>query len=180
VPKAGPPRTKPGTINRADSFRRTGRYLTWRRPRRRGPLKTQRGGALPRPSFTATAKTLLRRPLRDVRGVDRLPSQPPSVVGSAGDDRNSNTSGDASGVSADFRSEFAALLAFYAARINAARRSLSPSVAAAIVQALMNEQAVALRALTDRWHAASQKQRDEKPERPTGNAQRKDEGPQPS
>jgi hypothetical protein len=78
-------------------------------------------------------------------------------------------------VSAEFRSEFAALLAFYAARIAAARQSLSPSVAAAIVQTIMNEQAVALRALTDRWHAASQKQRDEKPERPTGNMQRKDD-----
>jgi hypothetical protein len=48
------------------------------------------------------------------------------------------------------------------------------------VQALLNEQTVALRALTDRWHAASQKHRDEKPERPTQNTQRKDEGPKPS
>ena len=83
-------------------------------------------------------------------------------------------------VSAEFRSEFAALLAFYATRIAAARRSLTGSVAAAIVQALMNEQVVALRALTDRWHAASQKQRDEKPKRPTGNLQRKDDDPKPS
>jgi hypothetical protein len=83
-------------------------------------------------------------------------------------------------VSAEFRSEFAALLAFYAARIAAARRSLAPSIAAAIVQALMNEQAVALRGLTDRWHAASQKQRDEKSKRPTQSVQRKDEGPKPS
>jgi hypothetical protein len=154
--------------------------LTWRRPRRRGPLKTQRGGGLPKPSFAATAKTLLRRPLRDVRGVDSLLSQPPSVAGSSADDRNSSASGDAPGVSAEFRSEFAALLAFYAARIGAARRSLTPSIAAAIVQALMNEQAVALRALTDRWHAASQKQRDEKPEFPTRNVQRKDDDPKPS
>jgi hypothetical protein len=83
-------------------------------------------------------------------------------------------------VSAEFRSEFAALLAFYAARIAAARLSLLPSVAAAIVQALMNEQAVALRALTERRHAASQKQRDEKPERPTGNARRRDDDLKPS
>ena len=96
------------------------------------------------------------------------------------EDRNSSASGDAPDASADFRSEFAALLAFYAARIGAARRSLSPSVAAAIVQALMSEQAIALRGLTDRWHAATQKQRDEKPERPTGIPQRKDEGPKPS
>jgi hypothetical protein len=41
----------------------------------------------------------------------------------------------------------------------------------------LNEQAVASRALTDRWHAASQKQRDEKPERPVQNTQRKDDSP---
>lgn len=71
----------------------------------------------------------------------------------------------------------AALLAFYAARIAAARLSFAPSVAAAIIQALLNEQAVALRALTDRWHAASQKQQAEKPERPTRNVQRGDDDP---
>jgi hypothetical protein len=129
----------------------------------------------------AAAKEVFRASLPKARNIDRLPSQSPSVAASgATEDRNSSTSGDAPGVSAEFRSEFAALLAFYAARINAARRSLNPSVAAAIVQALMNEQAVALRGLTDRWHAASQKQRDEKPERPTQNVQRKDEGPKPS
>jgi len=80
----------------------------------------------------------------------------------------------------EFRSEFAALLAFYAARINAARASLSPRAAAAIVQALLGEQAVALRGLTDRWHAASQKQRDEKPDRPAGNVQRRDDDLKPS
>jgi hypothetical protein len=57
---------------------------------------------------------------------------------------------------------------------------LPPSIAAAIVQALLNEQTIALRALTDRQHAASQKQRDEKPERSTGNAQRKDDNMKPS
>jgi hypothetical protein len=98
----------------------------------------------------------------------------------AGDGFAHIIAGDAPDVSAEFRSEFAALLACYAARINAARQSLSPSVAAAIVQALMGEQAVALRGLMDRWHAASQRQRDEKPERPTGNLQRKDEDPRPS
>jgi hypothetical protein len=118
---------------------------------------------------------LLRRPLQDVRINGSPPSQPPAVAGSgAAEDRNSSTTGDAPTMSADFRSEFAALLAFYAARISAARRSLTGSVAAAIVQALMNEQAVALRALTDRWHAASEKQRAERPERPPGNAPRSD------
>jgi hypothetical protein len=116
--------------------------------------------------------------LRDAHNIGKPLSQPSSTAGSGRvEDRNSSTSGGAPDVSAEFRSEFAALLAFYAARINAARRSLTGSVAAAIVQALMNEQAIALRGLTDRWHAASQKQRDEKPERPTGKVQRKDDDP---
>jgi hypothetical protein len=117
--------------------------------------------------------------LQDVRIIGSPPSQPPVGSGAA-DDGSSGASGDAPTVSAEFRSEFAALLAFYAARIAAARRSLSGSVAAAIVQALMNEQAVALRGLTDRWNAAAQKQRDEKPARPTQNVQRKDDDPRPS
>jgi hypothetical protein len=96
----------------------------------------------------------------------------------AGDGFAHIIAGDAPDASAEFRSEFSALLAFYAARIAVARRSFSPSsVAAAIVQALMGEQAVALRGLMDRWHAASQKQRDEKPERPMQNVRRKDEDP---
>jgi aminoglycoside phosphotransferase (APT) family kinase protein len=124
---------------------------------------------------------LLRRPLQAVRIIGSSPSQPPAVAGSgAADDGSSGASGGAPDVSSDFRSEFAALLAFYAARIGAARRSLTGSVAAAIVQALMNEQAVALRALTDRWHAATEKQRTERPDRSTGIIQRKDEGPKPS
>jgi sRNA-binding protein len=81
--------------------------------------------------------------------------------------------------SAELRSEFAALLAYYAARIEAARRSLTGSVAEAVVQAILNEQAIALRALAER-QAAVQRQRAEKPERPTGAVRRKDEGPKPS
>lgn len=81
--------------------------------------------------------------------------------------------------SAEFRSEFAALLAYYAARIAAARRSLPASEVFAAVQAIVNEQTVALRALAER-QAATQKQRAETPQRTTGNVQRKDEGPKPS
>jgi hypothetical protein len=72
------------------------------------------------------------------------------------------------------------LLAFYAARIAAARASLDPTIAAAIVQALLNQQTTALRALAERQHAATEKQRTEKLERPTGNAQRKDDDLKPS
>jgi hypothetical protein len=73
------------------------------------------------------------------------------------------------------------LLAFYAARIAAARRGgLPASDISAAVQAIVNEQTVALRALTDRWRAATQKQRNERPQRPKGNAHRKDEDRKPS
>ena len=77
---------------------------------------------------------------------------------------------------AEFRSEFAALLAYYAARIAAARRSLPANEVFAAVQAIVNEQTVALRALAER-QAAAQKQRAEKPQRPTGNVRRKDDDP---
>jgi len=120
-------------------------------------------------------------PLLTTRVARGVASPPPATARSGSvEDRNSSAPGHAPDVSAEFRSEFAALLAFYAARIAAARNSLAPSVVAAIAQALMNEQSVALRALTDRWHAASQKQRDEKLERPTQNVQRKDDDPKPS
>jgi hypothetical protein len=131
---------------------------------------------------------LLRAPLPKAPIIDRSTSQPPAVARpQQADSRNSNADDAPSGAarassnaSLEFRGEFAALLAFYAARIAAARSSLAPSVAAAIVQALMNEQAIALRGLTERWHAASQKQRDERPERPAGNAQQTTGGPKPS
>jgi hypothetical protein len=158
VPKAGSPRTKPGTIKRADGFRRAGRYLTWRRPRRRIPPRTRGSGSVAKPSFAAAAKRVLVPSLK-THVAGKATSPPPATARSGNvDDRNSSAPGDALGVSADFRSEFAALLAFYAARIAAARASLDPSIATAIVQALLNQQTTALRALTDRWHAATQKQ----------------------
>jgi hypothetical protein len=87
--------------------------------------------------------------------------------------------GDVPDAPAEFRSEFAALLAYYAARIAAARRSLPANEVFAAVQAIKNEQTVALRALAER-QAAAQRQRAEKPQRPTGNVQRKDDEPKPS
>jgi hypothetical protein len=142
--------------------------------------KRTRAGGLPRPSFTAAAKTLLRRPLQDVRSVAGLPSQPRSVAASGGaGDRDSSAPGDVPDASAGFRSEFAALLAYYAARIAAARRGLPASEVAAAVQAILNEQTVALRALAER-QAAAQRQRGETPERPTQNGRRKDDDPKPS
>jgi hypothetical protein len=87
--------------------------------------------------------------------------------------------GDVPDASPEFRSEFAALLAYYAARIAAARRGLPASEVFAAVQAIMNEQTVALRALAER-QASAQRQRAEKPQRPTGKVHRKDDNPKPS
>jgi len=117
-----------------------------------------------------------------MRTTDNSPSLPPP--GSKGPIEGQLTSsisdagkaGDAPDASPEFRSEFAALLAYYAARIAAARRGLPASEVFAVVQAIVNEQTVALRALAER-QAAAQKQQ---AERPTGNVQRKDENPKPS
>jgi hypothetical protein len=128
---------------------------------------------------------LVGKAQQEIRAADNSPSLPPpggkaptegqltSSISDAG------KAADAPDASPEFRSEFAALLAYYAARIAAARRSLPASEVFAAVQAIVNEQTVALRALADR-QAAAQKQRAEKPERPTGNAQRKDDNPKPS
>jgi hypothetical protein len=69
----------------------------------------------------------------------------------------------------------AALLASYATKIAAARRSLAAGDVAAVVQALMNEQTVAVRSLMERWQAATQRQQQGKPQRPAGTIQRKDD-----
>ena len=55
-------------------------------------------------------------------------------------------------------------MAYYAARIAAARQGLSANAVTGIVQALMNEQTVAMRSLMERWQAATEKQRTDKPE----------------
>jgi hypothetical protein len=83
-------------------------------------------------------------------------------------------------VSGAFQGEMAALLTFFAAKIGAARRSLSAGDVAAVVQALMNEQTVAVRSLIERWQATTQRHRKEKPQRPTGNVQRNGDHPKPS
>jgi hypothetical protein len=44
---------------------------------------------------------------------------------------------------------------YYAARIAAARSALKPGDIAAAVRALQNERAIALRAVIERWQAAS-------------------------
>ncbi len=78
-------------------------------------------------------------------------------------------------VSAEFQSEMAAIRGYYAARIAAARRGLPAGDITVAIRALLNEETVALRAMTDRWRAATERQKQEKPQRPTGNIQRKDD-----
>jgi hypothetical protein len=128
---------------------------------------------------------LVGKARQEIRAVDNSLSLPPpgskgptesQLTGSTSD---AGKAGDAPDASPEFRSEFAALLAYYTARIVAARRSLPANEVSAAVQAIMNEQTIALRALAER-QAAAQRQRAEKPERPTGNVQRKDDNPKPS
>jgi hypothetical protein len=212
VPKAEPPRTKPGYTDPAISFRLAKRALG------HGALRLSPEDQISteclvapysdhpavqrirehvdlanhyqeNPSFGGAERTAAHaaraRSLAIENGFISDPIRwlwPGAKTGSteAGEGFAHIIAGDVPDVSAEFRSEFGALLAFYAARLAVARRSFSPSVAAAIVQAIMNEQAIALRGLTDRQHAASQKQRCERPERSSGNVQRKDKGREPS
>jgi hypothetical protein len=117
-----------------------------------------------------------------MRAADNSPSSPPKATAEGqltSSISDAGKAGDVPDASPEFRSEFAALLAYYAARIAAARRSLPANEVFAAVQAIVNEQTVALRALAER-QAAAQKQRAEKPERPTGNVQQKDGNPRPA
>lgn len=189
VPKPRTPRTKAGLPNSPDIFKRAARRLTQRIGRK--PVRAEiKGRSFNRvhglQAFAAAAKQILGHELqaaRDASSVDRSgasaigtsssPAQARDHAGSAGTEDKG--SGGVPDVSAELRSEMASLLAFYAARIGAVRRSLSPAVANALILVIVNEQAAALRALADRWHAASQK-----PERPTGRGQRTGDDLKPS
>lgn len=144
-------------------------------------------------AFSAAAYRMTLRELQSARTTtvsdhyeartvtETVPGQPSSSTNdgarSGGTEDRSATAGSDSSpdVSPEFRSEMAALLAFYAARIGAVRRSLHRTTADMIILAILGEQTVALRALTDRWHAASERQRTERQERLAGTAQRNDE-----
>lgn len=99
---------------------------------------------------------------------------------SAGPSEESGDAGSLPDASPEFRAEMGGLMAYYAARIAAARQSLPKSAVAAIVQSIMNEQTAAMRALMERWQAASEKQRTEKAQRPMGPAPKNDTNPKPS
>lgn len=204
MPKPKPPHTKRG-ISPARRFRRTGRSLTKWRSRRRIQTTTKTGSGdvralwlevrvvtgLPNSgSNRGQSVPDLREPDRqEGRKVD--PSTPPNdgtsgqsgVRSDAGNSGNlPATHGGASeppDVSPEFKSEMAAIRSHYAARIAAARRRLPASDLAVAIRALLNEETVALRAVTDRWRAATQRQQQEQPQRPTGTVQPKDD-PKPS
>jgi hypothetical protein len=65
-----------------------------------------------------------------------------------------------------FRAEHAAILIFYAARIEAVRRGASPAAIRAAINALVNEQTVALRGLANRRVAAETQEQDRLASRP--------------
>ena len=190
MPKEEPPRPKPQPISLPEVFRRVSRRLTRRLTRRR-IRSTIRGAFFYRPQIqvfgtasnevfgweSPTAGETSRVGLREMRTIGNPPSLPKSNDNVQTDEADDRAPGDVPDVSPELRSEIAALLAFFAARIGAARRSLSREAADAIVMAIVNEQAVALRALMERWQAAIQKQRAERPKRPIVNTSRKDGEP---
>lgn len=55
--------------------------------------------------------------------------------------------------SSGLASELAAATGYYAARIAAARQSLSPAALAVAIRAIQNEKSLAIRAIIDRWQA---------------------------
>lgn len=190
MPKEEPPRTKPQPVSLQEVFQRVGRRLTRRLVRRR-IRTTIRGASFYRPQTQGfgtasnevlgwelqTAADKSRATLREMRTIENPSSLPKANDNVQTGEAVSGTSGDLPDLSPELRSEIAALLSFFAARIGAARRSLSREAADAIVMAIVNEQAVALRALMERWQAEIQKQRAERSKRPTGTAQRKNDDP---
>jgi hypothetical protein len=196
-PNPRQPQPNPGDAKPAKSFRSAGRSLTKRTAGQRRIQTTKRSSGntrvwwrILRPVITGLPAPIpLSAPASSQTGsdVDSKP-QGTNAIAQTGEQpgrNNDGRSGDAAGdtsdagvlpdVSSAFRGEMAALLAFYATRIAAARRSLSPSDVAAVVQALVNEQVVAVRALMERWQAATRRQREETPQRPTGSMRCKDD-----
>jgi len=207
VPKSGTPRTKKGSSHPADGFKRAKRIFTRKgAPRRRIRITTKKSGGYnirKAPLLAAEANKLLRRlpPAITTTTTASTPVQPETHIvdgvtsqrltgvsdttkSGGGDDRGGGTvtgpsidASDAADVSADFRGELAGVLALYGARIEAARRSLPASIAAGVVRALLNEQTAAMRSISERMQAASEKQRGDRPERPAQPLQRNNDDP---
>ncbi len=192
MPKAGPPRTKPGFIQPAAHFGPAARSLTSRRTTGRRTYAKRRGGNVRiriapmfRPAATAIlGSTVLRGHPILLSAEQTATAKPesshktdtangrkgiPSGGTADGGDAAPSSAGEAGSlpdVSSEFRGELGGIQVYYAARIAAAKLTYPSHIVAGIVQALMNEQAAATRALMERWQAASEKQQTEKPERP--------------
>jgi hypothetical protein len=197
VPKPKPPHTKL-RFSPAGRFRHTGRSLTRRHGALRRMQTARKGGGdihalwlevrvatgLARPSSShSQSLSDTRDDLGSVRHEERKvvsPPSPPNVpsagTGAGNPDMPVSEPPD---ISVEFQSEMAAIRAHYAARIAAARRGLPMGDVAVAIKAILNEETIALRAVTERWRAAAERQKQEKPQRPTGNVQRKDD-PKPS
>ena len=80
-----------------------------------------------------------------------------SPYSSSGDAGEHGVPGEPPDSSPDFHSEMAAIRAYYAGKIAAARGSLTPADIAAAVKALLNEEMVASRALSERRRAARER-----------------------
>ena len=83
-----------------------------------------------KPSFTAAARKLVGKAQQEIRAADNSSSSPPLGSKGLAEGQLTSSIGDAGkaddvpDASPEFRSEFAALLAYYAARVAAARRGL--------------------------------------------------------
>ena len=202
MPKAEPPRTKPGFIRPAAHFGPAARSLTRRRTTGRRIYAKRRGGNVRiriapvfRPAATAMLGSTALRGSQSLLSAEQPASVKPesshktdtangregipsSGTGDGGDaaPSSSGDAGSSPDVSSEFRGELGGIQVYYAARIAAAKLTYPSHIVAGIVQALMNEQAAATRALMERWQAASEKQRLEGPVRPTQNTGRKNDG----
>ena len=83
-----------------------------------------------------------------------------------------SAAGEPPDVSLEFQSEMAAVRAHCAATIAAARRRLPAGDLAVAIRAILDEETIALLAVTETWRAATERQKREKP---TGIVQRKDD-----
>jgi hypothetical protein len=117
------------------------------------PLHDVQGGLDADGSGGRRSDGLSARPRAGAGGYDGL--QQVRGDGRAGGDLGRSTGDDAPDASCAFRGELAAVSSYYAAKIAAVRRGLSPRDIAAAVRAIRSEQTQAVRAVMDRWGAAS-------------------------
>lgn len=204
VPNSGPPQKHKGNVSPGERFRRAKILATRRRGRRqKAQARTRRSSdtcGRATPAFAVHAKRLISHLSQTSRGgakADKhsdpvVVERPQQATTNAGDGvqpgrvtepntavvANLSGSVDASpDDSGQFQTECGALLAYFAALIDAARRRLPASIVIAVVQMLMNEQTAAMRALTERKQATTRSQRGVMPERPPPTTHAKGESP---